>query len=73
MGCLRWHGFACVVDFADNEKNVLPLARIGVLWQASCGDLPVGLQREDVQGRKKNGKDDVRRCEEEKGIGPLTP
>jgi hypothetical protein len=70
-GCFRWYGPAWVVDLADNEKHVLPLARIGIAGQASCRDLPMGLQSEDVQARKKNGEDDVWRREEEEGIGPL--
>src|SRR5690348_10353926 len=69
--CFRRHRFAWIVNLADNEKNVLPLARIGVVRQAPRGDLPMCLQREDVEAREKDRINDIRRREKEEGVRPF--
>src|SRR6185437_5656541 len=70
-GCFRWYRPAWVVDLAHNEKDIVSLARIGIVGQAPCCNLSMGLQSEDVQARKKNGEDDVWCREQEEGVRPL--
>src|SRR5215469_14051330 len=69
--CFRGDRITGIVNLPDHEKHVLPLARVRVPRQASCGDLSVCLQREDVEAGKKGGIHDVGRREKEQRVGPL--
>ena len=57
--------FASVVDLADHEIKVVPLAWVGIARETARQDAPTDFQREDVEARKQGRKDHEGRCEKD--------
>ena len=71
MGCFRRDRFAGVVDLAQHQRKLRTLSRFCIERQSARANLASRLKGEDVDAGKQDGKEDIRRCVKDEGIGVL--